>query len=579
MRIHRADPFSVIPAGFRPVLLLIVAIALSGCGTKKEAGASLAHRPVVVAIDGDIDSFNPLFAEDMTAGEINDLLFPALVNSGFDLTEGKLTYSPLLARSWEFAGGGRDIVFHLVSGARWSDGVPVTARDVQFSYELYGDPDVGSVRQAAVDNLRRTRGKLDVRKSVEVRDDSTVIFHFARAYPGELFDAGLPVLPDHVLEKIPRGAIRTDAFNRAPVTSGPFSLARWSPLQEIVLQSNPESVLPYPAKLPQLIFRVIPDYRSRLSQLESGEVDLVSGVRPEDAKKLAVEASDIEIISTPGRDYDFLGWNNIEIETHAGSSSPAVRPHRLFGSRIVRRALTLAINREEIVHAYLGEHGRVAFGGISPLFRWAYDDTMASLPYDPAQSMELLGREGWKDTGGDGVLVRNNVRFSFVLKVPAGDQLRTVVAAAVQQQLKQVKIEMKIEQVERATFWQEVTARKYDAWLAGFSVPLQMQLDDLWGSDLAKYPFNLTGFQNARVDSLLAAARDLKSETDGAALWKEFQRIVREEQPCTFLYWINSIVAVRKGVRGTGIGVLGTMHNAWEWNAGGAAEADTPASH
>jgi peptide/nickel transport system substrate-binding protein len=561
------------------VLPLVLSIPLVGCGTKKEGESGSLHRPVVViAIAGDIDSFNPLFAEDIAAGEINDLLFPALVSSDFDLNSGKLTYGPLLARSWEYANQDRDIVFHLLPNARWSDGTPVTARDVQLTYELYGDPDVASVRQAAVDNLRHTGGKLDIRKSVEAKDDSTVLFHFARAYPGQLFDAGLPILPAHILVNLPRKAIRTDPVNKSPVGFGPFSLTRWTPLQEIVLQPNPESVVPYPAKLSQLILRIIPDYRSRLSQLQSGDVDMVSGVRPDDADKLAADAHDVEIISTPGRDYDFLGWNNIEIETHAGSSSATIRPHRLFGSSIVRKALTMAINRDELVHAYLGKHGQVAFGGISPLFKWAYDDSLRPLPFDPQGSRELLEREGWKDTGGDGILVRDKVRFSFVLKVPAGDQLRTVVAAAVQQQLKQVKIDMKIEQVERATFWQEVTTRKYDAWLAGFSVPLQMQLDDLWGSDLAKYPFNLTGFRNARVDSILAAARNLKSETDGAALWKEFQRIVHEEQPCTFLYWINSIVAVNRGVRGTRIGVLGTMHNAWEWHVGPAGQADASTS-
>jgi peptide/nickel transport system substrate-binding protein len=558
----------------RFVLTLLLSILLSGCGKKTEDGSGSLNRPaVVIAIAGDIDSFNPLFAEDITAGEVNDLLFPSLVSSAFDRNSGALTFGPLLARSWEYADRNRDIVFHLQPGARWTDGTPVTARDVQLTYELYGDPDVASVRQAAVENLRRTGGKLDVRKSVEVRDDSTVIFHFSRAYPGQLFDAGLPVLPAHILEKLARKDIRTDPVNRSPVGFGPFSLAKWAPLQEIVLQSNPGSVVPYPAKLSQLILRIIPDYRTRLSQLESGEVDLVSGVRPEDAEKLAGDARDIEIISTPGRDYDFLGWNNVEIDPRGGSSPAAIRPHRLFGSRNVRRALTMAINRDELVQAYLGKHGQAAFGGISPLFKWAYNDSLKPLPFDPQGSRQLLEREGWLDAGGDGVLVRNKVRFSFVLKVPAGDQLRTVVAAAVQQQLRQVKIEVKIEQVERATFWQEVAARKYDAWLAGFSVPLQMQLDDLWGSDLTKYPFNLTGFRDARIDRILAAARTLKAETDGAPLWKEFQEIVGEEQPCTFLYWINSIVAVNRRVHGTHIGVLGTMHRAWEWDVGVAGRA------
>jgi len=562
------------------VLPCLFAIALLGCETKKEGMTGASHRPVVtIAIEGDIDSFNPLFAEDITAGEINDLLFPALVSSSFDITSGELTYGPLLARSWEYADEGRDVVFHLLPNARWTDGSPVTARDVQLTYELYGDPAVASVRQAAVDNLRRTRGELDVRKSVEVRDDSTVVFHFAAASPGQLFDAGLPILPAHVLEKLPRKDLRTDPVSTSPVSFGPFSLARWIPLQEVVLESNAQSVVPYPAKLSQLILRIIPEYRTRLSQLESGEVDVVGGIRPEDARELTRNAAAVEIISTPGRDYDFLGWNNIDPEAAATTTSATVKPHKLFGSSGVRRALTMAINREELVEAYLGDHGRVAFGGISPLFTWAYHQSMKPLPFDPQRSSSLLEEEGWRDSDGDGVLDKNGLRFSFVLKVPAGNQMRTVVAAAVQQQLRHVKIEMRIEQVERATFWQEVTMRKYDAWLAGFSVPLQMQLDDLWGSDLQKYPFNLMGFQNARVDSILAAVRSLKAESDGALLWREFQEIVQEEQPCTFLFWINNIVAVNKRVRGTRIGVLGTLHHAWEWHVDTTAQVVTAVSH
>jgi peptide/nickel transport system substrate-binding protein len=228
----------------------------------------------------------------------------------------------------------------------------------------------------------------------------------------------------------------------------------------------------------------------------------------------------------------------------------------------------LAVNRQELVDAYLGQHGRVAFGGVSPLFKWAFDEKIAPLPFDVEQAGLLLKQDGWTDSNGDGVLERGGVRFEFALKVPAGNQLRTVVATAVQQQLKRLNIEMRIEQVERGTFWQEVTTRQYDAWLCGFSVPLQMQLDDLWGSDLEKYPFNLVGFQDPRVDKILVEVKRLRSEPEGASLWKEFQQVVHEEQPCTFLFWINSIVAINVRVQGAGIGVLGTTHGAWSWHVG-----------
>ena len=545
-------------------IFLLPILFLLGCGNQRDAGVQ--RSSVIIAVEGDIDSFNPLFAEEVSAGEINDLLFPGLVGSDFDASRGELIYTPLLARSWEYQNRNRDIVFHLRTGAKWSDGQPITARDVQLSYELYGDPEVASIRQAAIEGLRLTNGKIDITKSVEVLNDSTVVFHFEQPYPGQLFDAGLPIIPAHVFEIVARKDLRTHPINKNPIVSGPFVLERWTPLQEVVLASNENCSVPHPAKVSKLVFRVLPDYRSRVSQLLSGEVDIVGGLRMEDADLVMKQSPSVEIISTHGRDYDFLGWNNIDPKVFEDSDGKTIKPHPMFGKARVRRALTMAINREEIVTAYLGKHGQQAIGGVSPLFKWAYNSTMKPLPYDKQQALTLLENEGWKDTDGNGILDRQGQEFAFTLRVPSGNQLRSVVATVVQQQLRDVKIDMEVEQVERGTFWENMMGRKYDAWFAGFSVPLQMQLDDLWGSDLEKYPFNLTGFRNKRIDEILAAARKLTNESEGAPLWKEFQAIIHEEQPCTFLFWINNIVGVSKRVGGTSIGVLGITHKAWEWS-------------
>ena len=543
---------------------LVAALVIAGCGKSKESLQSKSI--VVVAAEGDVDSFNPLFAQESIAGEINDLLYPALVGSDFDTVRGTLVYTPLLATSWEFQDNHRDLLFHLNTAAKWSDGVRVVARDVQFSYELYADPEVASVRQANVEGLRRTEGKLDITRCVVVVDDSTVIFHFARPSPAQLFDAGLPILPSHVLAGVPHKDLRTHSLNKSPVGSGPFSLERWTPLQEIDLTSSEASMLPFPARLNRLVFRILPDYRSRVMQLKAGEVDVVTALRKEDADDILQQSPDLELVAIPGRDYDFIGWNNIDPVAYAASQGTSIKAHPLFGSARVRRALTLAVNREEITRAYLGRYGHEALGGVSPLFKWAQNDTLKPLPYDPAMSRILLDGEGWNVGKGIGVREKRGRPFSFTMMIPSGNQLRTVVASVIQQQLRAVGIEVKISQVEPATFWEDLIERKYDAWLAGFSVPLQMQLDELWGSDLKRYPFNLTGFRNARVDQILATARTLTEEKDGAPLWKEFQSIIHNEQPCTFLYWIDNVVGVNKRVRGMHIGVSGTTHKAWEWN-------------
>ena len=124
---------------------------------------------------------------------------------------------------------------------------------------------------------------------------------------------------------------------------------------------------------------------------------------------------------------------------------------------------------------------------------------------------------------------------------------------------------MKIEQVERSAFWNAVGGKQFDACIAGFSVPLQMQLDEMWGSDLQRSHFNIPSFRNRRADEILAGARRAVRETDYAAEWKEFQALLRREQPCTFLYWLNDLVAVNKRVRGTSMGILGVAYRAEEW--------------
>ncbi len=544
----------------RLLALTAVAILLGGCSRNQ---SSLTQN-ATVAVEGDVDSFNPLFAEEQVSVSINELMFPRLLNADFDARQGELVYAPYLAKSWEYSADGKDITFRLRTDARWSDGVRVTAEDVRFSFMLYADTAVGSVRQSNMQSLRKFEGKADVGRAVVALNDSTVVVHFDRQSPSQLFDIGVPLVPHHIFSAIPKTELRTHPVNRSPVTSGPFRLGSWSPMQEIVLTSSKDMGEEMAAKLEKLIFKILPDPRGRLAQLESGEVDVVAGLRPEDAKRLDQNAN-LKIHSAVGRDYDFIGWNNIDPVAFEKSGGTAVVPHKLFGNPSIRRALTLGINRQEIVAAYLGKFGEESIGGVSPLFKWAYNDTITPLQYDRSAAKALLEREGWRDSDGDGVLDRGGVKFSFSLMLASGNQLRDVIATVIQRQLKELKIEMRIEQVERGTFWNSLIARKYDAWFAGFSVPLQMRLDDLWGSDLRRYPFNLAGFRNKRVDEILAATQSFRKESDGAPLWKEFQVIVHNEQPYTFLFWIHNIVAVNNRLKNTHIGELGVTHKAWEW--------------
>ncbi|MFA6540584.1 MAG: ABC transporter substrate-binding protein [Bacteroidota bacterium] len=548
-----------------PVILLIY---FSSCTPRKNntAGQPIGKNIIVIGIGSDVDTFNPLFAQEVTAGEISELIYPSLVKADFDTAEGSLHYSPMLARTWEFTDNNREIVFHLRSDASWSDGQRITARDVQYSYELYGNEELASVRQHEVEGLKKGKdGTIDIRHSIEIVNDSTVRFHFERSSPSQLHDAGLPILPAHLFDTIPQNELRTHSINRKPVGAGPFSLASRKPNEEIILKSNPLSVLPKPAMIDQLVFRVIPDHGSRFAHLKSGEIDLMTDLSPSEAREVIDANLPIRVIATPPRRYQFIGWNNIDGQAYVMSSGKNIQPHPLFGNKTIRTALTMAVDRKSIVKALLAQFGQEAVGPVSPIFRYAYDDTLNPIPFDPRSALALLKKEGWDDSDNDGVLEKGKTKFSFGLTIPAGSQFTLELATIIQKQLRDVKIAVHIQQVEESIFWQQLVEKKFDAFIGGFEIPLQLQLSMFWGSDLSKYPFNFVSFRDPRVDQILQKAESMRNVKETAHLWKEFQVILAEQQPCTFLFWENNVIGVNKRVAGTNFSILGTTYRSWEW--------------
>ncbi|MCU0411087.1 MAG: ABC transporter substrate-binding protein [Bacteroidetes bacterium] len=549
--------------------LLLVFAGLVGllpsCSHRSE-GPVWTNPTVVVGISSPVNAFNPIFAPDATTAEINELLYPMLVSSTFDTVSGTLVYAPALARSWEKGRGGRDIVFHLRSDARWADGKPVRASDVQFTFELYADPEVGSRWQDVMENLERERdGSLVVKRAVVVRNDSTVVFRFKRVYASQLFDAGVPILPAHIFSRIPKPDLETHPVNQQPMAAGPFVVAPQSTSQEIILVPNQTSSLPYPARLERLVFRTVPEYRTRVLQLRSGEIDMMSALELDDIRAIQRDNPQIQILTLPPRRLHFVGWNTIEPISWTGEGLKTLRPHPLFGSAKVRRALTMAINRTDIARSLLGPFALPAVGPVAPIFSWAQNEALRPVPYDPRAAAALLEAEGWKDRDGDGILDKDGKPFAFVLRVQSGVTLWADIATVIQQQLRAVKIEAIIQQAERPVFWSDLINKKYDAWVAGFEVPLEVRLDDMWHSDLETHPLNIASYRNPEVDKLLQRVRSVTNQPLAARDLKAIQSILAADQPFTFLFWERGRIAVNRRVANVHANVMAMTSDAWDW--------------
>ncbi len=346
---------------------LLASLCLDGCGTGAESeppssGSTGEGGTAIVAIGDDIRGINPLTATSETTREIHDQLFLRLFEEQADYGEHPPSFEPELAESFDWSKDGKELTLTLRSGVLWSDGEPVTAHDVAWTLSARADPAIAWTHSDSQERI----------ESWEALDDRTIVVRFRHVYPDQLEDLNQsPILPRHAWGRIPFDQWRQsdDWFRDHLVVSGPFDLAEWRRQDRWILARNPRYYRPDLPKLARVAFRVVPEKSNQLEQLLAGQVDFVRALRPSTAER--VERSDAaRIVSIWHRQYAFLMWN--------GCRPP-------FDDPLVRRAMTLALDRESIREAVYGEYARLA---VSPILStlWAFNREIEPWPYDAAEA-------------------------------------------------------------------------------------------------------------------------------------------------------------------------------------------------
>ena len=546
----------------KKVIILIVTITSLinwNCKTEKP----VKDERVVIGVSADVESLNPLFSFSLTEGQINELLYLGLVQHDWDEKTADIISSPLLSEKFEWSQDSTSVTFDLRENAYWSDGTKVTSDDIIFSFDLYSDPEVNSKFFGSYDNLFLEKNQhIDLKKSFEILSPTKIKINFKSGSKPSLFDIDMPILPKHVFSKIPRKDLSTTKVENNLITNGPFTLSSWRKNEAIVLKAVENSFLYDKEMVKELIFKIIPDENSSITQLKKGEIDLLEDVNTEAISELK-KMEHIKIIARTGRDYDYIGWNNIDPELY--SKSKGINPNKFFGDSNVRIALSLAINREEILKEYLQGYGQLSFGPVSPIFKTYYNHKLKPYKFNPAKSKELLTAAGWSDSDKDGTLDKNNEDFSFKLYIGSGNPRRAYVATVVKNNLKAVGIDVTIETMEMSAFINKLMEHELDAWMAGWAIPLPIDIQPYWHSDFSRSPFNLPGFNNMEVDKLLDALEIEKSHEKKEMLYKRIQEILHEKEPVTFLYWLDVKTAYNKRIDNITINPLGAIQHCWEW--------------
>ncbi|MBP2680234.1 MAG: ABC-type transport system, periplasmic component [Candidatus Krumholzibacteriota bacterium] len=519
------------------VALAAVALATVSCDSGKKDPAPAPGGTVVVGLLGDPKSLNPLVAASIESRNVIELLFLKLLEEQGDF----VSFQPKLAKGWQFGADSLTVTFALRDDVAWSDGKPVTAHDVLYTWELQVDTLVAWPNRSVKERIA----------GVEVIDEYTVRFRFTGRYPYQLMDANDGViLPKHVLEKVPRAEIRDCAFGRNPVGNGPYRLSRWEPEQFVELERNPEYYERGLPRLDRVVFRIVPDMTALVTQLESGEIDCLESLSLEAAAEIRADHPEIRIYTYPSRQQLFIAWN-------------LRKP--LFSSPDVRRALAMAVNTEEMIQTLWGGMARVSNGPMHPVL-WAHDPAIPAIPFDPGEAQALLAANGWADHDGDGVLDNGGMRLEFEMIANQGNRLRADVMTMIQEYLRRIGVRVVVRTFEWNTFVEKITTGDFASCVFGWKAATKADLTDLWRSTSAPPAgFNVPRYANAEVDSLIDLARNSLDVDEARRLWFRCQRIIFEDQPVLFLAVPYEVVGLHRRFCGVEPNAIGFFVNLPEW--------------
>ncbi len=481
-----------------PTVLLLAVCVLSclSCSPKPDVNT------VVVLIENSPTNLDPRVGLDAQSERIDSLLFDDLLTR-----DEHLNVQPQLAERWDIPDP-LTYIFHLRHGVTFHDGHALTSRDVKWTFDSLLQAKVRSTKAAAyrfVDHI-------------DAPDDFTVVFHMKQPFATLLWN-----ISDGAIGVVPYG--RGSEITAHPIGSGPFRFVSAEQDKEIVIASN-DSYWGGKPHIRHVRFAVVPDATTRALELRKGSADIGLGNTLTGDLVLALQREpNLQVLRGPGTVLSYLALN---------VRDPILKDRR------VRQAIAFAIDRGPMIHYLLRDFARPAYSLLPPQ-SWAYDGDVPHYDHNANIARQLLEQAGYPEING--------VRFHLTMKTSTEETTR-LLAAVLQQQLREVGIALDIRTFEFATFFADVTRGAYQIhslrWVGGNEDP-----------DIFEYVFhserftpkgaNRTFYSNPRVDVLIDQARSELDEKTRKELYAEIQQILAEDCPYVNLwYWDNILVHTKR---------------------------------
>ena len=472
---------------------------------------------VVFLIESSPTNLDPRIGTDAQSEHIQELLFDGLV-----VRDASFRVAPGLAERWDQPDP-LTLIFHLHPDVHFSDGRPLTSRDVLWTLKSMRDGTIITPKGASYASVA----------SIEAPGAQTVVLHLK--YPDNFL---LTNLSSGAMGIVPYGSGRD--FWQHPVGSGPFRFVSQEIDKEVVIERNPLSWQQDSSQgnIQRVRFAVVPDPITRALELRKGSADLESNSLLPDMLPVLAAEKHLAVESVGGTQVQYIAFNTID---------PILRDVR------VRQAVACAIDIPLILKTLQDGRARSAVS-LLPQTHWAWTGNVARYDYDPSRAASLLDQAGYRP-GRDGT------RLHLTMKTSTDEGTR-LLAATLQQQLAQVGIALDIRSFESATYLQDLTRGSFQIyalrWIGGNEQP------DIFGYafSTARIPpkgANRGRYSNPRLDALLDDAGASTDQARRTSDYVQAQQILAQDLPAFNLWYKDSIVVHNRRLSGISISPSGSF--------------------
>ncbi len=506
---------------------LAFAAAFLAAGSSGDAAAQSDERTIVVAVSRDLQNIDPTLTSGNTnAWEFLTNVYTWLIDyEVVTLEDGTRigdanSFVGSLAESFEWSEDGKTVTFDIRDGLKFSNGDPLTAEAVKFTFDRLFDQQGVTVGNMAL-------AEVPDKHHIELIDSDTVAIRLDRPNSllfGNMAQAGNSILnPNvvgpHMTEDDPSAHewLKTDSRG---TEQGPYRLESWDPGNQYVIVRN-ENYYGEPPTIERVIFKIIPDPSSRLAQLVSGAVDIATELPTIDIPLLEADPN-VTVHRNTSRAIAYVGMNN------------EVAP---FDNVLVRKAVSYAFPYETVLNDVMNGYA-IQLTSPIPLGTPGHTDEFFVYEHDLEKAKALLDEAGYPDG------------FETVFEIPIGNQAAKETAVFLRQSLGEIGVDVTIQELPGAAFFEKIQKHELVFFFADFWISIN---NDPYYHVYWKFHHsccNYANYANEEVDALIAE-HTISTDTEARdAALVEIQRILLDEAPWVLMYQPEAILAMRSNVKG-----------------------------